>query len=182
VESLKVPGKILPTRLICCALLLSAFAAAADPPIVPVTVCEILADLPAHEGKDYAVLGRYSFRRDGRWIGEEMCGPAQSATASAAPGTIPAVKPAMLWLTEDAGEAPRPPGDFELDASALNKKFADMVKHTSLGKFRFGNPEYDRWAVVYGRVVARKGEDTKRAPADLVFRGNGVVIFLTTEK
>jgi hypothetical protein len=149
---------------------LSAFAVAADPPLAPVTVCEVLADLAAHEGRDYAVLGRYSFRRDGRWIGEQTCG-----SAAAAP-------PPVLWLSEDASAAPRPPGSFELDAAALNKKFAEMVKHTALGKFRFGNPEYDRWAVVYGRVVSRKGEEGKKAPADLVFRGSGVVIFLTTEK
>ena len=56
-----------------------------------------MADLPAHEGKDVAVLGRYSFRRDGRWIGEESCEPA---------GTVPP----MLWLTEDSTTAPKPPG------------------------------------------------------------------------
>jgi hypothetical protein len=144
---------------------------AADQPITPVTVCEVLADLRSHAGKDYAVLGRYSFRRDGRWISEQTC------------GSTPADAPApVLWLEEDSSAAPKPPGSFELDAAALNKKFAELVKHTALGKFRFGQPEYDRWAVVYGRVVARRGEDGKKAPADLVFRGSGVVVFLTTEK
>ena len=74
---------------------------------------------------------------------------------------------------------------------SLNKKFADLLRHTTLGKFRFGTPEYDRWAVVYGRIVirkedpARKGDIARKeepAPADLLFRGNGVVIFLTTER
>jgi len=88
----------------------------------------------------------------------------------------------MLWLTEDSAGGPKPPGDFELDASALNRKFAELVKRTTLGKFRFGTPDYDRWAVVYGRVVLRKGNDAAKAPADLVFRGSGVVIFLTTER
>jgi hypothetical protein len=166
VESLKVPGSRICKRLLMCALMLSAFAGASDPPpaIAPVTVCEILTDLPAHEGKNYAVLGRYSFRKDGRWIGEESCGG-----------------PGILWLNEDS-QAPRPPGNFDLDGSVLNKKFAEMVKHTVLGKFRFGQPEYDRWAVVYGRVAARKGDDTKKVPADLMFRGSGVVVFLTTDK
>jgi len=62
----------------------------------------------------------------------------------------------------------------------LNKKFAAMVKKTTLGKFRFGTADYDRWAVVYGRVMARK--DDKKAAADLVFRGDGVIVFLTTER
>ena len=148
--------------------LIPVAAAAGDQPIVPLTVCEVVSDLPAHEGKEIAVLGRYSFRKEGRWIGEEACTPAASTTP-------------LLWLTEDAAGAPKPPGNFELDAAALNRKFADMLRHTALGKFRFGTSDYDRWAVVYGRVVARKGDDSKKIPADLIFRGSGVVIFLTTE-
>jgi hypothetical protein len=162
-------GRTVFRHLFALALLMAASAVAADPPITPVTVCEITADLAAHEGKEVAVLGRYSFRRDGRWIGEDACDPAAKV-------------PPMLWLTEDSATAPKPPGDFELDVPSLNKKFASMVKRSTLGKFRFGNPEYDRWAVVYGRVVARKGDAARRAPADLLFRGNGVVIFLTTEQ
>ena len=156
-------------RLIAIALLAAASVVAADPPIVPVTVCEIAADLAAHEGKEIAVLGRYSFRRDGRWIAEDACEPTSKV-------------PPMLWLTEDSTTAPKPPGNFELDVAALNKKFAALAKRSFLGKFRFGNPEYDRWAVVYGRVVSRKGDAARKAPADLLFRGNGVVIFLTTEQ
>jgi len=154
-------------RLLALALLAAAFGVAADPPIPAVTVCEVLADLPAHQGKEVAVLGRFSFRQNGRWIGEQTC--------EAAAGVPP-----MLWLTEDLTVGPKPPANFEFDSALLNKKFAVMVKKTTLGKFRFGQPEYDRWAVVYGRVVAHKG-DTKAA-ADLVFRGDGVVVFLTTEK
>jgi hypothetical protein len=135
----------------------------AEPALVPVTVCEVLRDLPAYEGKPVAVLGRYSYRQDGRWLGEQACD---------------AGAPPLLWLTEDTQNGPKPPNNFELDGPALNQKFADMRKHTSLGKFRFGNPDYDRWAVVYGRVEERKGESTKKALADLAFRGDGVVVFL----
>jgi hypothetical protein len=155
-------------RLISVALLAAAAALAGDAPLTPVTVCEILADLPAHEGKDLAVLGRFSFRRDGRSIGEDSCDPAHKV-------------PAILSLTEDSTSAPKPPGNFELDVPSLNKKFIEMLHRTTLGKFRFGNPEYDRWAVIYGRVVARKG-DGRKTPADLLFRGDGVVIFLTTDR
>ena len=170
--SLRVQGNTAVGRCVALGLFLAAFATAADPPIPPVTVCEILADLPAHDGKDVAVLGRYSFRRDGRWIGEDSCDPGTSVAP-------------MLWLTEDSIDGPKPPANFEFDAAVLNKKFAAMTRRTSLGKFRFGNPEYDRWAVVYGRVVSRasrKGDAPQKAPAELVFRGNGVVVFLTTEK
>jgi len=165
----RIPGNTVIGRSISLALLATAFAVAGDPPIPPVTVCEILADLPAHEGKDVAVLGRYSFRRDGRWIGEQSCEPAIAV-------------PPVLWLTEDEFTAPKPAGNLAFDAAVLNKKFAALARRTSLGKFRFGQPEYDRWAVVYGRVVSRKGDAAKKAPADLVFRGDGVIVFLTTEK
>ncbi len=166
---LRLQGKSVFRRAITLALLATASAAAADSPITPLTVCEITADLAAHEGKDVAVLGRYSFRRDGRWISEESCEPAAK--------TLP-----TLWLTEDSTAAPKPPGDFELDVPSLNRKFAELLRRTALGKFRFGNPEYDRWAVVYGRVVPRKSDAAHKASADLLFRGNGVVIFLTTEQ
>jgi hypothetical protein len=102
-------------------------------------------------------------------MGEEACG-AEAAGRS------------LLWLTEDGAAGPKPPGNFEIDAAVLNRKFAELVKRTTLGKFRFGTADYDRWAVVYGRIVSRKGNDAAKAPADLVFRGSGVVVFLTTER
>ena len=60
-------------------------------------------------------------------------------------------------------------------------KLTEITRRTALGKFRFGTPGYDRWAVIYGRVEARKGEDAKKAPANLVIRGASVILFLTTE-
>jgi hypothetical protein len=154
-------------------MLLCAFALAADPPLVPLTVCEVLHDLPSYEGKGVAVVGRYSFREGGRWMGEQACD-------AGSPG--PGGTPPLLWLVEDSGDGPKPPGDFELDAVALNRKLALMRQHTSLGKFRFGTPDYDRWAVVYGRVETRKAEAAKQAPANLVFRGSGVVVFLALDQ
>src|SRR4051812_41366502 len=91
-------------RSVDVAWLLGACALAADPPLAPVTVCEILKELPAHEGKEVAVLGRYSFRQSGRWIAEQACDPASLA-------------PPLLWLIEDSTGAPKPPNDFELDGA-----------------------------------------------------------------
>jgi hypothetical protein len=150
-------------------VLLCGFALAADPPLVPLGVCEVLRDLPSYDGRSVAVVGRYSYRESGRWMGEQAC-DAGSAT------------PPLLWLVEDSTDGPKPPGDFELDAVALNRKFAGIRQHTSLGKFRFGTPDYDRWAVIYGRVEARKAEAAKQAPANLVFRGNGVIVFLALDQ
>jgi len=148
-------------------LILVSAGVCGEPPLIPLTVCEVLRDLPAEEGKPAAVLGRYSFRQNGRWIGEQDCTPALT-------------EPPQLMLVEDSA-APRPPDSYELDAIALDRKFIELRRRTTLGKFRFGTPDYDRWAVVYGRIESRKGEDAKKAPANLVFRGSGVVIFLTPQ-
>ena len=156
-------------RLTTLGMLVAACVVAADPPLTPVTVCEVLADLPGHEGKEFAVLGRFSFRRDGRWIGEQ---------AGEGAGTAPP----LLWLDEDSTGGPKLPGEFELAAAVLNKKFAAMTKRTTLGKFRFGSTDYDRWAVIFGRIESRKGDAALKAAANLVFRGDGVMTFLASEK
>jgi hypothetical protein len=144
---------------------LCASVFADDGPIIPYTVCEILHDLPSHEGKPEAVLGRYSFRQDGSWLNEQACeSPSTGASA--------------LLLAEDRNEGPRPPDTYQLDGAALNRKLVDIRKHTTLGKFRFGSSDYDRWAVVFGRVESRKEAVAKKAAAELVYRGDGVIIFI----
>ena len=161
------------SRFVYLPVLLCALALAADPPLVPLTVCEVLQDLASNEGKTVAVVGRYSFRENGRWMGEQACD-------AGSPG--PGGTPPLLWLMEDSNDGPKPPGDFVLDAVALNRKLALIQQRTSLGKFRFGTPDYDRWAVVYGRVESRKAEAAKQSPANLVFRGSGVVVFLALQQ
>jgi len=152
------------------AALVCALATAAEP-LVPLTVCEVLRDLTVVDGKTVVVLGRYSFRQNGRWVGEQTC------EAAAATGAAP-----QLWLAEDAKGGPKPPEDFELDAAVLHRKLAEIQRHTALGKFKFGNPDYDRWAFVYGRIEARKGDALKQAAANIVVRGSGAVVFMTPEE
>ena len=141
---------------------------AAEPELAPVGVCEILRELASWENKDVAVLGRYSYRPSGRWVSEQACEP---ATAN----------PPELWIVEDDNEAPRPPARFEFDAAVVRRKLAEIARHTSLGTFRFGTPGYDRWAVVYGRIQARKGDDAHKASANLVIRGSSVIVFLNLQ-
>ena len=141
-------------------------AYAADPELAPVGVCEVLRDLANWESKSAAVVGRYSFRPTGRWVSEQVCDPAIA-------------DPPELWIVEDE-DAPRPPERFEFDAAVMHRKLAEITRHTTLATFRFGTPGYDRWAVVYGRIQARKGEEAKKAPANLVIRGASVILFLNT--
>ena len=159
-------------------LLLSGALAtpAADNPIEPFSVCEVLKDLPAHEGHVLALLGRFSFRRDGRSLNEETCGD------KPAPGEPP--QATSVRLTDDVKAAPKPPAVFELDAVTITRKLKQVREHTSLRTFRFGTPDYDRWAVVYGRLEVEKtstAQNQVTLTARLVYRGDGVVLFLHDE-
>jgi len=114
-----------------------------------------------------AVVGRFSFRRDGRTLNEDSCG------TNAGPGE--ATPPNAIHLIDDAKSGPKPPEVFALDGAALNRKLKNVKERTKLRTFRFGTVDYDRWAVVYGRIESDKG---KPAGARLVYRGDGVVLFL----
>ena len=145
-----------------------AYAPAAAP-VMPLTVCEVLRDLPAQTGKTLAVLGRYSWREKGSWVSQDTCDAA---------GAAPHAPPPEIWMVEDHS-APHLPDDYELDAAAVKRKLAEIQRHTTLAKFRFGTPDYDRWAVIWGRVEPRKEDETPKAAANLEFRGAGVIFFLT---
>jgi hypothetical protein len=153
---------------VACFLAACGLARAADPPLAPVGVCEVLRNLASWEDKNAAIIGRYSFRPTGRWVSEQVCDPGVA-------------DPPQLWIVEDDTNGPRPPERFEFDASVMHQKLAEIARHTALAKFRFGTPGYDRWAVVYGRVEARKGDDAKKAPANLVIRGASVIVLLNGE-
>ena len=146
-------------------LLTAAVLPSADRGIVPVSVCEVLRDLPAHEGQTVAVVGRYSYRTNSHWLDQQGCQLA------------PAVAPS-LRLVENLSDAPKPSGVLQFDAAELDKRLLEVQQHTPLGKFRFGSTDYDRWAVVYGRVESRKAGDDARFGANLVIRGTAVIIFL----
>ena len=164
-----LPGKIGVLRFILgcglAALLASAALPAADRGIVPISVCEAVRDLPAHEGQTVAVVGRYCYRTSAHWLDQQGCQPA--------PDPAPA-----LWVVENLNDGPKAPGVFEFDAAELDKRLSEVQQHTTLGRFRFGSTDYDRWAVVYGRVESRKGEDATKFGANLVIRSNAMIIFL----
>jgi hypothetical protein len=152
-------------RATILATVCSVSAWCADAPLVPQTVCEITRNLPAQIGKTIAVLGRYSFRSTGRWLAEDACENNQ-------PGV-------ELSMIEDLKDAPKPPDQLILDSASLKKKFLDIQSRSKLGNFRFGTSDYDRWAVVYGRVEAAKGNEARKSAGVLVFRGSSVIIVIT---
>lgn len=153
-------------------------APAAQSPVRPVTVCEVLTDIGRYDGKVVAVVGRFSLRESGRWMSEERCGdkPADGAAQK---------KEHLLWMIEDSKTGPKRPEILEIDGDAVFGKLKTIREHTSLHKFGFGSPDYDRWAIVYGRVEKQKPADKpaapdrpEAAPALLIFRGDGAVTFV----
>jgi len=157
---------------------------AAEPPLRPVTVCEVLQDLAAYDGKVVAVVGRFSKRAAGRWLGEQRC-PQRLAVGGQE-------WPNALWLVYDPAIAPKPPTVLAVDSAMLTEKLREVKLGTALTKLPFGSPDYDNWAVAYGRIETRKdlviatpagprkngfgfGESS---PARLVCHGDAVVIFL----
>jgi hypothetical protein len=121
---------------------------AAEPPLRPVTVCEIMQNLAAYDGKVVAVVGRFSARQTGRWLGEQKCERNLVVSDQQWPNAF--------WLVYDAATAPPPPAVLAVDAPLLAQKLQAVKAGTSLGKLRFGSGDTDAWAVVYGRVETRK--------------------------
>jgi hypothetical protein len=164
--------------LLCrCTLLVPSVRAQEKQPtaLKPVTVCEILENLKQFEGQPVAMVGRFSFRSGGRWMSEDECG--------APNGDARPPEHALIWLAYEPQSAPRAAGGYQMDSAAIEQKLQRIKKHTSLKQFRFGTPDYDRWAVVYGEIRAPEPEKAAPhahpdAPAELVYAGDGYVLFL----
>jgi len=162
--------------LLCCLILLAPSIRAQEKQptaLKPLTVCEILENLKQFEGQPVAILGRFSFRSEGRWMSEDEC-TAPNADA-------PAPEHLVIWLAYQPQSAPRAAGGYQMDSAAIEQKLRGIKKHTSLKQFRFGTSDYDRWAVVYGEIRAPEKAAPHMhhdAPAELVYAGDGYVMFL----
>jgi len=160
-----VPLHSLPARILVPLILCApAFAASGAAAPEPLSVCEVLAHQDAYAGKPVVLVGRFSFREYGRFLSEKGC---------------------VLHIVLDARNGPLPPADFSVDTEAANRKLAAVRRTTALGSFRFGSTDYDRWAVVYGRMQPatpgsekHAGREFDDASAQLVCRSQTLLIFL----
>jgi hypothetical protein len=172
-------------RLLLVCLLATVAAAAAEPPLVPLRVCEILDDLHVHEGQTLLVLGRFSFREQGRFLSEQAC---QAKVVTAGVSVAAISPPKALRIVIDPKSGPKPPERLAVDAAVLDRKLSVVKQATTLAIFRFASTDYDRWAVVYGRVEAEPPQDKPRkgefepALARIVCRGEALVIFLADRR
>ena len=137
--------RVLAALVACVALLPAASSPAADAAMQPVRVCEVLETPDAYDGKALALLGRFSFREDGRFIGEESCGK-ELKTGSA-----------ILRLSEDSKPAPRPDGALQIDAAALDRKLAAVRERTALRNTRSAprSTTAGRWCMAASKRASR---------------------------
>ncbi len=152
---------------------------AAEPPVAPVRVCDVLQDLTSYNQRVVAVIGRYSFRQTKRFLSEDLC--------EHKPGS--ATWPNVLRVSFDPKSGPKPLEHMEFDPHAVYQKLRAIQQHTSLARIRFGTPDYDRWAVVWGRVEpvkeflagaapAKTSNAFEPAPAELIVVSDIVVMFI----
>jgi len=129
--------------------------AKASQPIKPVTVCEVLEDLPRYSGKTIAVLGRLASNLiDGAWLTETGCSSVEPSTP---------IWPHAVFLGCNDDIKPKPlPNKLRLDEHALKAKIERLRKSTVLGyhdkmvmspdRKTVVLQERDTWSVVYGRI------------------------------
>ncbi|HZU26529.1 MAG TPA: hypothetical protein VFA04_13470 [Bryobacteraceae bacterium] len=155
---------------LAAALLSAALPALGAAAAHPVRVCDVLRKPEEYAGKAMLVLGRLSSRESGRFLGEERCSDQG--------------KPVLLELHPDRQAGPLPDGSIDVDRAAVEHDIAEMKKSTALHTFPFGSGEYDRWAIVYGRVeipTANTKPASDRYAGKIVLRSDSLVIFLNDQ-
>ncbi len=149
-------------------------------PVQVLRPCDVLSDLRSYHGKSVAIVGRYSFRQNGRFFSEAACEHELKS------GDFQ--WPASLQIVFDDRSAPKPPEHLELDSGSVYGMLGSIQLRTQLAKFRFGTPDYDRWAVAFGRIEITKDFEhpaasgrrnpLEPAPATLICVGDAAVVFL----
>jgi len=154
--------------ILAAGLLLCPYMRAAS--VRPTRVCEVLRRPAEYEGRAMMIVGRLSARGGERFLGEEKCGDGGKA--------------ALLELHADAAAGPKPDGSIDVDTAAVERSVAEMKKSTALRNFPFGSGDYDRWALVYGRVEMSGSSEKPvgdRFAGRVVLRSDSLVIFLNDQ-
>ena len=152
--------------VVTIALLLSTRAALAQGDDISVyTVCEIMKNLAAYNGKTIIVVGRVSSTGEGVWL-DQAC-PEKLVTNGYEWST-------SIWLSYTIGVTDSPPSlprTFRWNNKLLSTKLAEVSKTTSLRVY----PEYhysDRWAAVFGRLETRFPLDPTEYPGQFSGRSH----------
>lgn len=164
-----------PTLLGCvlaAPFFLNSALIAAEAPVQVVRVCDVIRDLASYAGKVVAIVGRFSYREEGRFISEETCEGLKTGDSASSK---------LIPVFFDIKAAPKPPESSSIDPNLIYKELEIIKRHTSLANFRFGSEDYDRWAVAYGRVELRpknSGKKFEHTAARLICASASMVVFL----
>lgn len=167
-------------------LSLAALPAAAQPAgpreagVDLLTVCELAERLQAQDTEPFAVVGRFSFREHGHYLSESACPRGPDGAA-----------PVVFEIVYDGKTGPVPPARLGFGQALVESKLASVQAKTRLAEFRFGAAEYDRWALVFGRIgpppaQKEKGEQSgrkefSRTDGRIVCRSPSMVVPLAVE-
>jgi len=125
-----------------CRYYSARFAVAADPPLVRLPSARFCTACRRSKQRAVAVSAGTPSVKTGRWMGERRA--------------TPVAAPPLLWLLEDSKPTgPKPPGDFELDAAALNRSLPKCAAHVAR-QIPLRPPGLRRWAVIYAAWKRRK--------------------------
>ena len=140
--------------------------AAAREPVEVYTVCDIIRDLPAFNGKEMAILGRMLFTMEGAWLTADDCGVDLEALSAGlnhfmklnnsvwllattddydSAGHMPSINPASLAKKLKQAAATRKIGTHDLYVCTDSTKPDGKRKCVT-------EQEDDEWAIAYGRV------------------------------
>ena len=101
--------------------------------LVPLTVCEVLANPQQFNGKDLAVLGRFAITDEGRWLSEDDCARRLVTKGFTWPN--------LIWVDCCYQPAPDPPtGSLLVDEAALSDKLK-QVRRTTIRRTRIATQE-----------------------------------------
>ncbi len=140
--------------------------AAAREPVEVYTVCDIIRDLPAFNGKEMAILGRMLFTMEGAWLTADDCGVDLEALSAGLNHFMKLNNSVWLLATADdydsAGHMP------SINPASLAKKLKQAAATTKIGTHDLyvctdstkpdgkrkcvTEQEDDEWAIAYGRV------------------------------
>lgn len=142
---------------------------------MPVRVSEALQQLEKLSGKTVALIGRFSFRETGRYLSERPCESGQEGHEG------------VIRVTFDSSPRSASITRVEFDGGAVRKELATVKRCNPLKKIRYGSPEYERWALVYGRLEPpAKSQESAPAPdkefpqiaANVICGGEAALMFL----
>jgi hypothetical protein len=133
-------------QILILGVLLSLPAGAVQTKVKPLTVCEVVSNLKAYNGKTIAVVGWLEGTEEGNWLDEEGCVQRLQTNSFTWPNA--------LWLQYEAS-APRMSGVEKLtDRSILRQKLSEVVSRE-----KPPSPQ-KHLAVLYGRLETREVLET----------------------